>query len=67
MTNFELIVEGLVVEEHPWILVFPIPVILKLRHALDDTIQFRIADQADQRCPRPFGDMPVLGNGADEP
>ncbi len=66
MTNLELIAERLVVEENPWILVFPIPVVLKLRHALDDTLQFRIADQADQCCPRPFGDMPILGDGADE-
>lgn len=54
MTNLELIVEGLVVEEDPWILIFPIPVILELGHALHDALQFRIADQADQRCPRSF-------------
>lgn len=38
-TNFKFIIERLVVEEDPWILVLSVPMVLQLRHALHNALQ----------------------------
>lgn len=59
INHLELVVERFVIEEDPGILIFAIPLIFQLTHALYETFQFGITDQADQRGSRFCGDLSI--------
>lgn len=46
--HFKFGAKGLIVEKHPWILIFSIPLVFKLPHALHQSRKFGVANEADQ-------------------
>ena len=48
----EFVAEWLLVEEDPWILVFPVPMEFELSHALHDSLKLFVSHQADDCSPR---------------